>query len=539
MDDRTLVSGNGDEKPQFPPLAGQGSNYNLILDRNEVESNLGNMSKPLNTSMAHLDEFLKNVISVDQEGQLVQHPSSSSCSSLPTSLFLGNFNLNGPLMSTTKKKTIDEVWKETAHHDHRSLNLNSAAAHDSLHHQRMTTIGEPTTETTPPEHLLVRAGILNAHPLMPIDPEAVVPQQADWFQFQVAADAQQMTMLDSNFTVCESVFENSSSVMNIDSFSENHLVGMSIPLPAISAASSSESQATHAERKRNYSDEMKEKNIERRQKRMIKNRESAARSRARKQAYTNHLEGKVSHLEKMNTWLKKQKFRSLSKRNQQKRAQYEFSANCLISTFNRNFRDLICSCTPSASVQMETKKSNGVEVIGEVWLLTYAWDVLATLLTSAVLSLAQEPFQLPACGPKNRLANENEYSYSEAVDGDEEKNNDGGLGDTEEELSSEDEAGAGNSNGKSNNSSKAGAGGDGGEVGKEGEADEDEDDINNRDDNDDGEVDGDEDKDEDEDNKDDDEVEENEEEEIIAEEEPDDEEDEEEEALQPPKKRKK
>ncbi|XP_004301946.1 PREDICTED: ABSCISIC ACID-INSENSITIVE 5-like protein 3 [Fragaria vesca subsp. vesca] len=309
MDDRTLVSGNGDEKPQFPPLAGQGSNYNLTLDRNEVESNLGNMSKPLNTRMAHLDEFLKNVISVDQEVQLLQH-ASSSCSSLPTSLFLGNFNLNGPLMSTTKKKiTIDEVWKEIAHHDHHSLNLNSAAAHDSLHHQRMTTIGEPTTETTPPEHLLVRAGILNAHQMMPIDPEAVVSQQADWFQFQVAAAAaaQQMTMLDSNFTVCESVFENSSSAMNLDNFSENHQVGMSIPLPEISAASSSESQATHAERKRNYSDEMKEKSIERRQKRMIKNRESAARSRARKQAYTNQLESKVSHLEKMNTWLKKQK----------------------------------------------------------------------------------------------------------------------------------------------------------------------------------------------------------------------------------------
>ncbi|XP_050378575.1 ABSCISIC ACID-INSENSITIVE 5-like protein 3 [Argentina anserina] len=279
MDDRTLVSGNGDDEPQFPPLAGQGSNYNLTLDCNEVEINMANISKPLNTSMAHLDEFLKNVISVDQEGQLVQHPSSSS---LPTSLFLGNFNLNGSLMGS-KKTTIDDVWKEIAHHDHQSLNFNSAAANESMHHQRMTTIGEPpeTSQTTPPEHLLT---ILNSHPMMPIDPEVVVSQQADWFQFQVAAAAQQMTMLDSNFKV-----------------------GMSIPMPAISAASSSESQATHAGRKRNYSDEMKEKSIERRQKRMIKNRESAARSRARKQAYTNQLENEVFQLRKMNTWLKKQK----------------------------------------------------------------------------------------------------------------------------------------------------------------------------------------------------------------------------------------
>ncbi|KAF7013964.1 unnamed protein product [Triticum aestivum] len=40
-----------------------------------------------------------------------------------------------------------------------------------------------------------------------------------------------------------------------------------------------------------------EKTVERRQKRMIKNRESAARSRARKQAYTNELENKISRLE--------------------------------------------------------------------------------------------------------------------------------------------------------------------------------------------------------------------------------------------------
>ncbi|KAF8703694.1 hypothetical protein HU200_031776 [Digitaria exilis] len=60
-------------------------------------------------------------------------------------------------------------------------------------------------------------------------------------------------------------------------------------------------------RKRGASGEVVDKVIERRQKRMIKNRESAARSRARKQAYTNELENKVSHLEEENERLKKQK----------------------------------------------------------------------------------------------------------------------------------------------------------------------------------------------------------------------------------------
>ncbi|XP_039129609.1 ABSCISIC ACID-INSENSITIVE 5-like protein 2 isoform X3 [Dioscorea cayenensis subsp. rotundata] len=60
-------------------------------------------------------------------------------------------------------------------------------------------------------------------------------------------------------------------------------------------------------RKRMADEDMVEKAVDRRQKRMIKNRESAARSRARKQAYTNELENKVSRLEEENERLKKQK----------------------------------------------------------------------------------------------------------------------------------------------------------------------------------------------------------------------------------------
>ncbi|KAG2647716.1 ABSCISIC ACID-INSENSITIVE 5-like protein 3 isoform X1 [Panicum virgatum] len=52
---------------------------------------------------------------------------------------------------------------------------------------------------------------------------------------------------------------------------------------------------------------VEERTVERRQKRMIKNRESAARSRARKQAYTNELENKVARLEEENQRLRKLK----------------------------------------------------------------------------------------------------------------------------------------------------------------------------------------------------------------------------------------
>lgn len=60
-------------------------------------------------------------------------------------------------------------------------------------------------------------------------------------------------------------------------------------------------------RKRVASVGIVEKTNERRKKRMIKNRESAARSRARKQAYTHELENKVLRLEEENERLRKRK----------------------------------------------------------------------------------------------------------------------------------------------------------------------------------------------------------------------------------------
>ncbi|KZV40576.1 DNA binding protein [Dorcoceras hygrometricum] len=58
-------------------------------------------------------------------------------------------------------------------------------------------------------------------------------------------------------------------------------------------------------------DEIMKKSIERRQRRMIKNRESAARSRARKQAHTNQLLQSVKQLQTTNILLKKRKVRTI------------------------------------------------------------------------------------------------------------------------------------------------------------------------------------------------------------------------------------
>ncbi|XP_073385619.1 bZIP transcription factor 46 isoform X3 [Physcomitrium patens] len=60
-----------------------------------------------------------------------------------------------------------------------------------------------------------------------------------------------------------------------------------------------------------------EKVVERRQRRMIKNRESAARSRARKQAYTVELEAEVSQLKEENMRLRKQQEEEAERRKKQ------------------------------------------------------------------------------------------------------------------------------------------------------------------------------------------------------------------------------
>ncbi|KAJ6412746.1 hypothetical protein OIU84_005732 [Salix udensis] len=273
-----------DNRPLLPSNGGQESLYNLTFD--EAHDQTGNVGEePLNSM--NIDE-LRNVISVE-ESQLMQNPPSSSSSS---SSFLGNFNLNG----ASSNKNIDEVWREIASQEHVNASDNQSAQKQ---------LGETTLED-----FLVRAGVIskgnqngvfNHQPIMEVDPMAVVSHQTDLLQFRMAdvQQQQQMTLLDSNFYTSEAVYEN--PVVN-GGYSANQLPMIVMP----GSATSSESQVA-AEKKCRFSDEMMKKTIERRQKRMIKNRESAARSRARKQAYTNQLEHVVFHSRKTNNWLKKQK----------------------------------------------------------------------------------------------------------------------------------------------------------------------------------------------------------------------------------------
>ncbi|MCE3051983.1 Abscisic acid-insensitive 5-like protein [Datura stramonium] len=236
-------------------LAGQGSLYSLTLD--EVRNQLGNCGKPLNRM--NLDEFVKTVWTIEANQELgendygaVQHGTSPHRQSSIT------------MSRDLSKKTVDEVWQDIQ----QGVKIDSV---DKRSQERQLTLGEITLED-----FLVKAGVIaestqgkRISGLVSGVDSMSLTQQAEWPHYQIPI-MQQVTM------------------------SPAHIMG-----------TLSDTQTSG--RKRVAPRDVIENSVERRQKRMIKNRESAARSRARKQAYTHELENKVSRLEEENERLKRQK----------------------------------------------------------------------------------------------------------------------------------------------------------------------------------------------------------------------------------------
>ncbi|KAL0435276.1 UNVERIFIED_CONTAM: ABSCISIC ACID-INSENSITIVE 5-like protein 2 [Sesamum radiatum] len=173
------------------------------------------------------------------------HSSSMSrISTSPAALLQRQASLS--LVRAFSGKTVDEVWRDI----HQGYKISSVK---EIHNQEM----EPTLGETTLEDFLVKAGLHVANaslgPVMSLD-----------------------------------------SALNSQNFSPQ--IGSSTS-PSIDALSDTPMSG----RKRQSGD------LERRLRRKIKNRESAARSRARKQAYHNELVTKVSLLEEENMKLKKEK----------------------------------------------------------------------------------------------------------------------------------------------------------------------------------------------------------------------------------------
>ncbi|XP_057980976.1 ABSCISIC ACID-INSENSITIVE 5-like protein 2 isoform X2 [Malania oleifera] len=282
--------GNNGKQSQLQPLPRQNSMYNLTLD--EVQTHLGNVGKPL--SSMNLDELLKNVCSAEGHQSFGMDVEGTALAGQSALQHQASLSLNGSM----SKKTVDEVWRDIQQGQ-------SKNNEDIRSRERQPTLGEMTLED-----FLVKAGVVAESPLeskntgpVGVDPN-VVPQfsqQGQWLQYQQPQfqHPQQNIMGVYGQPIPQPLAMVPSSVMDVP-YTENQ-VALTSPI----MGTLSEIQTPG--RKRVAQEDMIEKSVERRQKRMIKNRESAARSRARKQAYTNELEIKVSRLEEENERLKKRK----------------------------------------------------------------------------------------------------------------------------------------------------------------------------------------------------------------------------------------
>lgn len=293
MGTQTIGSNGRTQKPTFDGLSRQGSLYNLTLD--EVQQHLGDLGKPF--SSMNLDEFLKNVWTAEaNQGINTDSPDYSeltqlaSASSLPRQLSL-------TFSKDLTKKTVDEVWQDIQQNQKKGSESNINSSSSYKNRDRQPTLGEMTLED-----FLVKAGIVaesssgkkNQEQVM--SPEQNLDQQeTQWMQYQIPQIQQQHMVIPSHYQAPVTVTGN--PVMDTGYLETRMTIS---PTPLMNTVS-------EFGRKRVACGDVVEKTVERRQKRMIKNRESAARSRARKQAYTHELENKISRLEEENERLRRQK----------------------------------------------------------------------------------------------------------------------------------------------------------------------------------------------------------------------------------------
>ncbi|CAM0883130.1 unnamed protein product [Alopecurus aequalis] len=305
MGSRKLASrsgrGGGDagtsQRGQVQNLARQGSLYSLTLD--EVQNHLGEPLQSMN-----LDELLRTVFpdDLDPDG-------ATTSNSVPSSGLLRQGSITMP--TELSKKTVDEVWRGIQDEPKRSVQDQEGGRRKR---ERQPTLGEMTLED-----FLVKAGVVTEGSLKNSNDACNVAlvgrgataagatgltsgaQWLDRYQQQLAGAAVEtgQQFVPGAYMPVQLVPQ----PLNIVGPGAVLESAYSDGSPMVSPISDSQTPV----RKRGVPGDAPNKFVERRQKRMIKNRESAARSRARKQAYTNELENKVSRLEEENERLRKQK----------------------------------------------------------------------------------------------------------------------------------------------------------------------------------------------------------------------------------------
>ncbi|KAG2593098.1 bZIP transcription factor ABI5 homolog [Panicum virgatum] len=321
-----------EDQAQADQLARQASIMSLTLE--ELQSSLCEPGR--NFGSMNMDEFVANIWNAEEfqaaTGGCKQDAAEQEAAATGVGgnggsglVRQGSFALPPPL----SRKTVEEVWAEInqgpadagAHPAPQAVVQPQAGSGGVAASGRQVTLGEMTLED-----FLVKAGVVRgafaagygqAVGMVPAAPMGHMPQGqlAAPMMYQVAP--------------ANAVFPVMGDGMGYPNGYPGAMAVVPPPppsqcvAPAVSPGSSDGMSAmTKAEmmscignggmvrngggaRKRDFpEDGCTEKTVERRQRRMIKNRESAARSRARKQAYTVELEAELNHLKEENARLK-------------------------------------------------------------------------------------------------------------------------------------------------------------------------------------------------------------------------------------------
>ncbi|KAJ9551832.1 hypothetical protein OSB04_015877 [Centaurea solstitialis] len=293
------------------PLTQQSSIYALTFD--ELQTTLGGSGKDFGSM--NMDELLKNIWTAEETQSLASNSNFDVADN-------GNLQRQGSLTlpRTLSQKTVDEVWRELHKENGGFKDVNLIKEASLQPQEKQPALGEMTLE-----EFLHKAGVVAEKPKFDQTgfsvmmegvrssqqpkPPKLFPKQAA-FNFgsshvnnaQMGNSVNGVSVIGKTDHLIKTNMVQAKAVGGLMARSPPDLFPNSNLDTSPSPPAYGYGEGGVQERKRGGP---LEKVVERRRKRMIKNRESAARSRARKQAYTLELEAEVQKLKELNHELQK------------------------------------------------------------------------------------------------------------------------------------------------------------------------------------------------------------------------------------------